>query len=253
MPIISSSPAAGAIDALPLPASPYVLVADDDPASLRFLTDALIRLGARVAACADGIEALAEGRRTAFDLLLLDCRMPGAGAREVLARLRDDPAAGSAAAIAVATSAELDADERRDLLAAGFRDTLSKPCKLDDLRPLLALIRAADAATVLDDAMALRSSGDAATMQALRSLLLLELDALDHQLDQLADDAQELRERLHRLRASCGFCGTTALAAQVIALQQQLKPGHQIDRPALAPFRAALHETMLALQASANY
>ena len=232
--------------------APYVLVADDDPASLHFLTDALSRLGARVQPCIDGAQAVAEGRNAAFDLLLLDCRMPGAGAREVLAALRSDPTAGSVAAMAVATSAELDADERRNLLAAGFSDTLNKPCKLDDLRQLLALTRPADAMAVLDDAMALRSSGDATIMQALRSLLLLELDALDHQLEQLAEAPQELRERLHRLRASCGFCGATALATQVIALQQQLQPDTLVEMSMLAPFRSTLHETIRALRSSAS-
>ncbi len=253
MPIAQPDLAPGALEALARPAAPYVLVADDDPASLRYLTDALARLGARVEPCADGTQALAQGRRAAFDLLLLDCRMPGAGAREVLATLRNDPSASSAAAIAVATSAELDADERHALLAAGFRDTLSKPCRLDDLRQLLALARPTEnGEAVLDDAQALQSSGDDAVMQALRNLLLQELDVLDHQLDQLAGDPPGFGERLHRLRASCGFCGATALATRVIALQQQIKLGIPIDAASLAPFRTTLRQTMFALQATVD-
>ncbi|HEX8776648.1 MAG TPA: response regulator [Rhodanobacter sp.] len=118
---------------------PHVLVADDDAASRRFLCDGLRSLGAQVADCADGLRALQLGRDEAFDLLLLDCRMPGAGAREVLAALRADPRACSADSLAVASSAELDGAERRGLLAWGFGDVLRKPCDIADLQRLQAI------------------------------------------------------------------------------------------------------------------
>src|SRR6185437_12759475 len=103
------------------PPSPRVLVADDDPASRRFLCDGLRSLGAHVTDCADGVQALRLGRGEPFDLLLLDCRMPR-----------------SAGSLAVASSAELDSTEQRSLLACGFGDVLRKPCGIADLQRLLA-------------------------------------------------------------------------------------------------------------------
>jgi len=138
---------------------PRILVADDDQASRRFLCDGLRSLGAEVRDCADGTQALQLARHEAFDLLLLDCRMPGAGAREVLAALRDDAQARSAGSLAVASSAELEATERRELLAAGFGAVLRKPCGIAELQRLLALLPGAT--PLLDDAAALRASGDA--------------------------------------------------------------------------------------------
>jgi two-component system OmpR family response regulator len=230
---------------LPLP---YVLVADDDPASRRFFGDGLRALGAHVHECADGQMALAQAAIQTFDLLLLDCRMPGAGARDVLAALRADAQARSADALAVATSAELSPDDRRQLLAAGFSDVLLKPCEIDALRPLLTLARNSGRhAPLLDDAAALVSSGDARTMQALRGLLREELATLLHELDPLCTEPSRLIERLHRLRSACGFCGAPALAAQAMHLQRQVEADGRAVAGSLERFREALLATLTVL------
>lgn len=224
---------------------PRVLVADDDPASCRFLCEGLRSLGARVTECADGRQALQRARAEAFDLLLLDCRMPGAGAREVLVTLRADALAASAGSLAVASSAELGTAERRDLLAAGFHEVLCKPCGVAELRHVLALLPGA--APLLDDVAALRASGDAATMQALRQLLRGELALLHQELGMPDCDPAALDDRLHRLRSSCGFCGTAALAAEVASLQQRLRGAPHDAIQAIAQFRSAVQLTLQAL------
>ncbi|UGB39745.1 response regulator [Frateuria soli] len=231
---------------LPLP---YVLVADDDPASRRFLGDGLRALGARVHECADGQIALARAAIETFDLLVLDCRMPGAGAREVLAALRADAQARSADAPAVATSAEVTGEDRQQLLAAGFSDVLAKPCELDALRPLVALARNSGRhAPLLDDAAGLVSSGDAGTMQALRGLLREELATLLRELEGYHGEPSRLVERLHRLRSACGFCGTAALALQAGHLQRQVEADGCVADGAHERFRQALIATLQVLE-----
>lgn len=225
---------------------PRVLVADDDAASRRFLGDALQTLGACVQDCADGHEALQWARDQRFDLLLLDCRMPGAGACEVLAALQASGGA-SCGSPAIASSAELDAAAERTLLACGFRDVLRKPCNLDALRRVLALLPGN--LPVLDDATALCASGNATTMLALRQLLRNELALLERDLGLPQRDDAQLADRLHRLRSSCGFCGTPALAAETTRLQRQLGAGAPAFEAALAPFRVALRATLQALDA----
>lgn len=224
---------------------PRVLVADDDPASCRFLCDGLRSLGAEATDCADGRQALQLARSEAFDLLLLDCRMPVAGAREVLAMLRADGQARSAGAPAVASSAELNAAQRRALLAAGFIDVLQKPCGIAELQHLLALLP--NRMPVLDDGAALRASGDAATMQALRQLLRGELALLHQELGMPERGGSALDDRLHRLRSSCGFCGTPALAVEVSRLQRHLRENPRDAVPAIAQFRGAVQTTLQAL------
>ena len=230
-----------------LPA-PRVLVADDDPASRRFLGDGLRHLGADVETCDDGPSALERARHEHFDLLLLDCRMPGAGALEVLTALRSDRMAASRSSPAVASSAESSMPERRRLLDAGFGDILLKPCDLHTLDRALGLSRCSDRFPLLDDAAALSSSGDPVTMKALRGLLRDELMALERDLAQLGTDRTAFIERLHRLRSSCGFCGARALGECTVTLQQQLRETPESSAMALDPFRDTLQATMRALE-----
>ena len=229
------------------PPNPRVLVADDDPASCCFLGDGLRSLGAMVETCVSGKAALARARSETFDLLLLDCRMPDGGALHILAQLRDGTPAASADSMAVATSAELGVADRRSLLTAGFSDVLLKPCTLIDLQRVLALVQPHGPTCVLDDAAALYSTGDAATMHALRQLLRGELLLLQRELDGLGQDVVAFGDRLHRLRSSCGFCGATALANQAMLMQQQLTRDG-VTPAALTRFRTALSATLQALE-----
>jgi CheY-like chemotaxis protein len=225
-----------------------VLVADDDPASRRFLADGMRRLDAGVVACADGIEALTLARDQTFDLLLLDCRMPGAGALQVLSALRTDQQARSRHAIAVASSAEMAPADRSALLAAGFSEVLVKPCTLADLQRLLGRLPN-QPTSPLDDQAGLRASGDQATMLALRGLLRGELEVLKSELARMGGDDTALTERLHRLRSSCGFCGAATLSSATVALQEALAHASADVAPCLERFNRALDATLLALDA----
>jgi two-component system, OmpR family, response regulator len=229
---------------------PYVLVADDDATSRCFLGDALRQLGARVVLSPDGGTALKHARAEPFDLLLLDCRMPDIGAVSVLEQLRDDPHAHSAYTPAVASSAELDANEQRKLLESGFHAVLLKPCTLSDLRGILALVAAGGPPLpLLDDTLALNASGAPAVVQALRGLFRQELLQLHEELDALSSDAGVLETRLHRLRSSCGFCGAASLAEQIVSLQRHLKLAHRGTMLPLTDFRRSLLRTIEALDA----
>jgi two-component system, OmpR family, response regulator len=233
---------------LPPTHPPYVLVADDDATSLCFLGDALHQLGARVALAQDGGSALEQAGAEAFDLLILDCRMPDTDGVSVLRRLRHEPNARSACSPAVASSAELDAHAQRTLLAAGFNGVLVKPCTLKDLQEILALA-GSDRHHLpwLDDGLALVTSGSPAVVQALRGLFYQELVAIDQELDALSQDASVLEARLHKLRSSCGFCGAPALSEHIASLQTHLKLSHQGVMLPLVEFRQSLRQTMVAL------
>jgi two-component system, OmpR family, response regulator len=224
-------------------------VADDDAPTRCFLSDAFRQLGARVALAATGNEAQALTQSEAFDLLVLDCRMPGAGAVEILNHLRNSPEACSVWSPAVASSAELDAEAQQALLAAGFHAVLPKPCSMQDLRSLLALAIAGHRnLPVLDDGQALNTSGTPAVVQALRGLLRQELVAICEELDALSVDAKALEARLHKLRSSCGFCGAASLSEHIMALQQHLKLEHRGAMLPLADFRRSVSQTIEALE-----
>jgi two-component system, OmpR family, response regulator len=232
------------------PHTPHVLIADDDATSRHFLGQALARLGAQVTLSPDGTTALTLARDEAFDLLLLDCRMPDTDAVSVLKQIRDDTSALSVSTPAVASSAELDAEEQRGLLAAGFHAVLLKPCTLIDLQEILLLAAPRlQHLPLLDDQIALNTSGTSAVMQALRKLFRQELLDVDVHLDEWSADAKVLEARLHKLRSSCGFCGATSLAEHIVSLQSHLKLAHQASVLPLHDFRQCLRQTIQALDA----
>lgn len=222
-----------------------VLIVDDDPISLRFLSAALTGMGACAVAVSDAASALRNARTERFDLLLIDRRLPDADGSRLLADLR---AHGQSAA-AIATSAEIDAAMSRALLVDGFAAVLGKPATLEQIRTLVApYLASAVPRHPLDDAAALAASGDAQTLRALRAMLVRELDELEVELSRGTSPipASALNARLHRLRAACGFCGAPALAAAASRLQTCLEADQP---PQLDEFLAACRATMRALRA----
>jgi CheY-like chemotaxis protein len=227
----------------------HVLVADDDAPTRCFFDDAFRQLGARVTPAASGTEAQALAHGQAFDLLVLDCRMPGAGAVEILTRLRRDRGARSRCAPAIASSAEMDVSARQALIAAGFHAVLSKPCTLRDLRNVLALAGHRNL-PLLDEDLALQASGTPAVVQALRGLLRQELVAICAELDDLSADTAALDARLHKLRSSCGFCGAASLSEHIASLQRHLKLEHRGPMLPLADLRRSMLRTIEALSSA---
>jgi signal transduction histidine kinase len=73
-------------------AAPLVLLVDDDPQSLKLLSDALLGQPFSIAVAIDGEMALRQIRREPPDLILLDAVMPGLDGFEVCRRLQADPA-----------------------------------------------------------------------------------------------------------------------------------------------------------------
>jgi CheY-like chemotaxis protein len=226
-----------------------VLLAEDDPVSRAFLDEAIRACGGEPVACADGPSALAQARAGHWDLLVLDHHLPGLDGNVVLAVLRTELAPGARLPPAIATSAEPDT-ARAGLLEAGFARVVPKPLALDDLRTVLADFGCRP--EPLDDAAAMRVCGSASTVERLRRLFAeQELPRIQHEFEQLGADGQAFRPTLHRLRASCGFCGATALAQASDALLAALASGAAPKRldAARAAFGRALQATRVALHA----
>lgn len=197
-----------------------ILIADDNPVSLRFMVEALA--GCDCVAAEDGNAALRHATTSTFDLLVLDARMPGLDGAGLLQRLRATDAP-SARAAAIATTAADNSGAIASLRAAGFVDVLLKPIGIDALRSaVMARLRDVPACAELDDAQAnVAAGGDAAIVASLRGLFATELEGLPAEIAafRARDDRSALRDRLHRLDASAGFCGAPALARAIHALR----------------------------------
>src|SRR5262249_7614100 len=153
------------------------------------------------------------------------------------ARIRAE-AGPSQQAPALATTAEAGDAAHARLVDAGFAGVIAKPVTLDALRaaiapylpvalgaPHEAVDRAVDG---LDDARALAvTGGDPSILAALRGLLIGELDGLPAEIAAFAErnDVAALRDRLHRLDASAGFCGAPALTQACATLRAAFDAG----------------------------
>jgi CheY-like chemotaxis protein len=103
-----------------------VLLVEDDPANQISTAAVLEAVSLEVVVAADGLEAVAQVRRAAFDLILMDLQMPRLDGLQ--ATLAICPLAGCGDVPIVAyTSAEA-GQARQRCAEAGIDDLLAKPC-----------------------------------------------------------------------------------------------------------------------------
>jgi signal transduction histidine kinase/CheY-like chemotaxis protein len=117
-----------------------VLLVEDSPVNQAVAEGMLGHLGCDVTLAADGREALAALEAARYDLVLMDCMMPGIDGFEATAEIRrlerEDPSRGRTLVVAVTANAM--AGDRERCLAAGMDDYLSKPFRTEDLGALLS-------------------------------------------------------------------------------------------------------------------
>jgi CheY-like chemotaxis protein len=108
------------------------LVVDDDTANREMLVDLLVPLGITVETDASALNALHRLRESmAFDLVLMDKRMPDMDGYEGIRLLRKMPGGAKIAVLVVSASGA--GDEREAAFAAGANGYVSKPVHRDKL------------------------------------------------------------------------------------------------------------------------
>jgi len=130
-------PAAGAEDErIATAAAPgkRVLLVEDNPINALLARTLLTREGCEIDHAVSGEEAIAAATIGAYDLILMDMRMPGLSGVETAGRLRD---LGVETPI-VALTANAFEDDRHACLDAGMNDFLVKPMSPDALRAMLS-------------------------------------------------------------------------------------------------------------------
>lgn len=115
-----------AVSALPDVHDATILIVDDNPANVALLEAILDENEYRnLHTTTDPFEVLPLWREHHFDLILLDIRMPGMSGFEVLKKLR--AAAGDEFLPVIVLTAQTDDETRKQALAAGAKDFLTKP------------------------------------------------------------------------------------------------------------------------------
>lgn len=146
-----------------------ILLVDDSPVNLELLKETLDGLGYRLFAAADGQTALELSRSELPDLILLDILMPGMDGFEVCQRLREEPLTSGIPVIFL--SALDDMEDKVRGLELGAVDYIAKPFRLEEV---IARVN-----THL-------------TINHLKRKVQKQRDALEHELQQVADAQRSL-------------------------------------------------------------
>ncbi|CAJ0776126.1 Sensor histidine kinase RcsC [Ralstonia mannitolilytica] len=119
---------------------PLVLVVDDHEAVQHAIQHQLGALACRSAIAGTGEAALEQFASTAFDMVLLDCNLPGIDGYTVAQRMREiERQRGTDRTPIVAISAAADDAHRTRCLDSGMDGVLGKPLRLAALRELIEL------------------------------------------------------------------------------------------------------------------
>jgi len=126
-------PAAGAE---PKRLTGHILIAEDNPVNQTLALRLVEAMGLTADLAADGEAALAAFGKRNYDLILMDCQMPGLDGYDATRRVRAMP--GGATVPVVAMTANAMKGDRDRCLAAGMNEYLSKPVRADRLREILS-------------------------------------------------------------------------------------------------------------------
>jgi signal transduction histidine kinase/ligand-binding sensor domain-containing protein/ActR/RegA family two-component response regulator len=129
--------AAGARRVEPAGLPGRILVVEDNPVNQLVAEGMLASLGYEATPVADGRSALARLSTEHFDLVLMDCQMPGMDGFEATRGLRA-ATQGKWRIPVIGLTAHASAEAREACLEAGMDDFMSKPYTLDELRAMLA-------------------------------------------------------------------------------------------------------------------
>jgi CheY-like chemotaxis protein len=129
-----------------LTASLRILVAEDDAINLVHISTLLKNRRHSVVAARNGIEALEELDRGAFDVVLMDIQMPTMDGLEATRLLREKEARRGGHMPVIALTANAMAGDREKCLSAGIDGYVSKPVKVDDLLKAICAVLASPAA-----------------------------------------------------------------------------------------------------------
>ncbi|OAE71652.1 hypothetical protein A7J71_20600 [Achromobacter insolitus] len=193
-----------------------VLLVEDTPANQMVLQAQLEALGCRPTLAPSGEEGLLELERGTYEIVLLDCDLPGISGYEVARQWRaSESRRGIPPTPILAISAYTEIGHTTACFEAGMDGVLTKPIKLGTLR---------DALQLWSDGIIVPSEGEAVSVTDLASAweaLRADVHALRVAVDSL--DQPSAMHYAHRLAGACSLLDQQDMATLAKALELQFK------------------------------
>ncbi|MGV3743143.1 MAG: response regulator, partial [Burkholderiaceae bacterium] len=242
-----------------------LLVADDNLVNQRVAAHMLRRLGCKVDFAASGHAVIAMHAEKNYDLIFMDCQMPGLDGYDATAKIRLSESPEQHVPI-IALTAHAIQGEREKCLAAGMDDYMSKPIRMHTLREMAGKwLRAGRSPEAIQPPAGQRDEQIGSPSEDLESVRqffgpsfgeLAQLFMSDSSkrlaaLHAASDNPQELAGIAHILSGSCASIGAKTLANLCHTLENDAKAGasrHEIDRR-LGEIVSEYRKTEFSLQA----
>jgi PAS domain S-box-containing protein len=121
--------------------SSRVLVVEDNDVNQEVAATILRKLGCRVEVAGNGKQAVKMAEITPYELIFMDCQMPGMDGFEATAEIRRYEEASGHHAKIVAMTAHTTDEDRDRCITAGMDDYMGKPATYEDFRAVLQRLR----------------------------------------------------------------------------------------------------------------
>ena len=221
-----------------------VLAADDSEINLRLTKTILETHGARVTMATDGAQALQLSMQSVFDIILMDVHMPGMNGLEAARQIRFGEGPNVATPI-IAVTADVMADNHRQVFHAGMDEILIKPVDEEQLvasiqshfhrgpAPRAKQLKKDAESSHGDEQLPLRdqvsalnnSAGNQQVADDIFHMLLAEADENLRRIEQhvQARAWRSLWDEVHRFRGAAAVCGAPALHALLGNMETAVK------------------------------
>jgi len=237
-----------------IPVLGHVLVAEDDPVSQKVARRLLEKRGYRVDVVGNGRSAVDACLRRAYDLLLMDCRLPDLDGFEATREIRRRESSQRRTPIVALTASAAPTLQQR-CLDAGMSGHLAKPLRTEALDAVLRewveprgeVASATDGDELLDTAGLLaRVDGD---LDFVRELALGLRDDRPRWLDELhgglaAHDAARVEHAAHAICGSAGNLGGRRVAALAREIETRAHAGDLAPCGPMLPMLAGALEQL---------
>lgn len=211
-----------------------VLAVDDNAVNREVLNEALSALGVRATFASSGQEAVDLANEQAFDIIFMDCSMPGMDGYQATAAIRENTMSESACIVALTAHVTGPSAERWK--SAGMDNYIAKPFTVAQLDSVLRQVEPSEqlapvvdnptmvgeqAALISDDVLAMFETVSAATGNDMKTkVFAMFCGQVDEGASALFDcyqskqDTKALKELAHALKSMCSSAG--ALRAQLL-------------------------------------